>query len=125
MIDDRRGFSPKPFQLMLETTFNIIWRVPRASKVTAKMESENLVITFSYSVPTQANLESLKFPTSVNLEQHTVQSDRILQPRKHVVKFLLPPTVIRENYTCHRTADLVAFQFQVGRSTNFEIKIPS
>lgn len=124
MVDDQIGYTPKPFEIMLDSTFNIIWRVARGTKVTAKMESESLVLTFSYSVPTQTNIQALNFPKLVNLHQHTLQSDRQLQPRKHTLRFLLPPTVIRENYTCHRTPDFIGFQFQVGRTTNFEMEIP-
>ena len=124
MSDDQRGFSPKPFEILLETTFNVLWKIPRGTKVKAKMESEALVLVFSHSVPTQANIQSLKFPKVVSLDEHTLQSDRQLQPRKHTVKFILPPTVIRENYTCHLTADFIGFQFAVGRTTNFDMAIP-
>lgn len=109
---------------MLDSTFNIIWRVAKGTKVKGKMESDHLVLTFTHSVPTQANLQSLHFPKPVSLEKHTLLTDRQLQPQNHVVKYCLPPTVIRENYTSHLTADFIAFQFQLGRTQNFDIKIP-
>ena len=124
MIDVERGYSPKPFEIMLDSTFNIVWRVARGTKVKAKMEADSLVLTFSYSVPTQTNIQSLNFPKAVSLQEHTLRSDRQLQPRKYTLKFLLPPTVIRENYTCHLTPDFIAFQFQVGKTANFEMDIP-
>ena len=88
------------------------------------MESDALVLTFTFHVPTQADLDTLNFPSPVNLKIHTVLQESELQPQKHVVKFELPTTVIRENYSCRKTDDFIAFQFAVGRTTNFEMKIP-
>ena len=118
------GFSPKPFEILMDNSFNILWRVPKGTKITGEMEEEQLMITFTYNVPTQANIATLHFPKPVNLEKSTILTDRQVQPRKHVVRYSLPSTVIKENYTSHKSAEFIGFQFAVGRSTSFSLDIP-
>ena len=102
-----------------------MWRIPRNSRVIPAIEGQDLVLTFVYNVPSQTEVDSLNLKQPINLQKYTLYADKQLQPQKHVIKYRLPPTVIRENLNCCQTKDFIAFQFDTGRTTNYEICIPT
>ena len=117
-------FTPAPFEIMLPESYTILWRISKGIEVKAGTEGNALVLSFINSVPIQPDLTSLKLPKKVDLEKFTKFSGTHLQPMKHIVKYILPPTVIRENYIIRRTPEFVAFQYAVGRTANFDMAIP-
>lgn len=118
--------SPFPFEIRLEDSFTVMWRIGKGIDVTADVDPGCLTVEFTFANPSPGEMRELEFPRNsrITLENFTKFSRTNLQPVVHVMEYYLPEDVIRENFTVHKTNSIFAMVFAIGRDKRIKVEMP-